>query len=195
MASGSIEAGVSRMRPVRYNVAASLDGFIADPAGRFDWIPHDPAVDFAALFARVDTVLLGRRTYDVMQAAEGPAWAPGTRVYVFSRTLVPSAHPDVHVVASEPAATVAALRAEPGTGEIWLFGGGALFATLLAAGQVDRVEVTVVPVLLGAGVPLVAAAIGRTPLTLVDTHRYPSGLVTLSYTVGAPAATRTSGLP
>ena len=178
------------MRPVRYNVAASLDGFIADPAGGFDWIPNDPAVDFAALFARVDTMLLGRRTFEATQqaAAESPAWAPGTRVYVFSRTLVPSAHPGVHVVATEPAATVAALRAEPGDGEIWLFGGGELFATLLAAGQVDRVEVTIVPVLLGAGVPLVAPAIGRAPLTLADVHRYPSGMVTLSYTVGAPAA-------
>lgn len=192
--SGSTGTGVSPMRPVRYNVAASLDGFIADPAGGFDWIPPDPAVDFATLFARVDTVLLGRRTYEVMQAAESPAWAPGTRVYVFSRTLVPSAHPDAHVLATEPADTVAALRAEPGAGEIWLFGGGALFATLLAAGQVDRVEVTVVPVLLGAGVPLVAAAIARTPLTLVDVHPYPSGLVTLSYTVGTRDATRTSAL-
>ena len=49
------------MRPVRYNVAASLDGFIADRKGEYDWIPLDPAVDFAALFAGVDTVLLGRQ--------------------------------------------------------------------------------------------------------------------------------------
>ena len=174
------------MRHVRYSVAASLDGFIADAAGKFDWIPNDPTVDFGALFARVDTVLIGRRTYEAMQGAGGPSWPPGTRVYVFSRTLQAAAHPDVEVVASGAADTVARLRAETGTGEIWLFGGGALFATLLAAGQVDIVEVTVVPVLLGSGVPLVGGTISRTALTLTDTRRYPTGMVTLSYAVVAP---------
>lgn len=171
------------MRPVRYSVAASLDGFIADAAGGFDWIPTDPAVDFGALFARVDTVVMGRRTYEVMQAADGPAWPPGTRLYVFSRTLQAAEHPDVEVVASGAADTVARLRAETGTGEIWIFGGGELFATLLEAGQVDRVEVTIVPVLLGSGVPLVTDAISRTALRLTDLQRYPSGMVRLSYAV------------
>ena len=171
-------------RPVRYNVAASLDGFITDASGGFDWIPNDPAVDFAAIFARVDTVLLGRRSYEVMQAGGGPTWPPDTRVYVFSRTMQPDAHPEVRIVASDAASTVAALRAEPGDGEIWLFGGSHLFASLLAAGQVDRVEVTVVPILLGRGTPLVSPSIAATALTLTDVHRYPSGMVTLSYTVG-----------
>ncbi len=82
------------MRQVRYNVAASLDGFIADAKDGFDWIPPDPAVDFGAIFARVDTVLIGRRTYEVVRRA-GPAspWAPGTRVYVFSSRLAPRSIP------------------------------------------------------------------------------------------------------
>jgi dihydrofolate reductase len=172
------------VRRVRYNVAASLDGFIADADGGFDWIPHDPAVDFAAIFARVDTVLLGRLSYELVQAGGPPPWKRGTRVYVFSRTLRPEAHPDVTVVGAGAAETVAALRGEPGDGDIWLFGGGQLFSSLLAAGQVDTVEVTIVPVLLGGGVPLAASGIGRTALTLLDTHRYPTGMVTLSYAVG-----------
>jgi dihydrofolate reductase len=171
------------MRSVRYSVAASLDGFIADAQGRFDWIPDDPTVDFAALFARVDTVLIGRRTYETMQSGPVPSWAPGTRVYVFSRTLKTDDHPGVEIVADGAAETVARLRAEPGSGEIWLFGGGELFGALLAAGQVDRVEVTIVPVLLGSGVPLVPGVIGRTKLALADVHRYPSGMVTLTYGV------------
>ncbi len=176
------------MRPVRYNVAASLDGYIAGPGGEFDWIPADPAVDFAALFARVDTVLLGRRTYEAVRQAGGSPWPAGARVYVFSRTLRPADHPGVTVVAGEAGAAVAALRAEAGDGEIWLFGGGALFRDLLAAAQVDAVEVTVVPVLLGAGVPLLPAGAPRTALALTRSQVYPSGMVGLHYAV--PGAAR-----
>jgi dihydrofolate reductase len=169
------------MRQVRYNVAASLDGYIAGPNGEYDWIPDDPTVDFAAIFARVDTVLIGRRTYDAMRGGPAPAWPPATRVYVFSRTLRSEDSPGVTIVAGDAAKVVAELRAEPGTGDIWLFGGGVLFGTLLAAGLVDRVEVTVVPVLVGGGVPLLPPGMPRTALTLTGSHVYPSGMVSLLY--------------
>jgi len=170
------------MRRVRFNVAASLDGYIAGPEGEFDWIPNDPTVDFAAIFARVDTVLLGRRSYELTQSGQAP-WAPGTRVYVFSRTLRAEDHPGVTVVSEDAGGAVASLRAENGEGEIWLFGGGELFQSLLAAGQVDSVEVTIVPILLGGGVPLLPPGAPRTPLALIGTHTYPSGMVTMSYAV------------
>ena len=170
------------MRRVRYNVAASLDGYIAGPDGEFDWIPSDPTVDFAALFAKVDTVLLGRRSFEITKAGPAP-WAPGTRVYVFSHTLRPEDHPGVTVVTEDAGGVVAGLRAEPGEGEIWLFGGGELFRSLLAAGQVDTVEVTIAPILLGGGVPLLPPGAPRTALALAGTHPYPSGMVTLTYTV------------
>jgi dihydrofolate reductase len=169
------------MRPVRYNVAASLDGYIAGPNGEFDWIPNDPTVDFAGLFAKIDTVLLGRRTYEATQQPGAPPWGKKMRVYVFSRTLRPEDHPKVTVVKDDAAGVVAALRAEPGDGEIWLFGGGDLFRSLLTAGQVDAVEVTIVPVLLGGGLPLLPPGGGRATLSLLGTHTYPSGMVSLSY--------------
>lgn len=171
------------MRRVRYNVAASLDGFIAGPEGEYDWIPDDPTVDFAAIFATVDTVLLGRRSFEAALASGHASWGAGMRVYVFSRTLDASLHPGVTVVDADAVATVAGLRAEAGDGDIWLFGGGALFASLLAAGQVDSVEVTVVPILLGDGVPLLPPGGARAPLVLEGTHTYPSGMVTLRYSV------------
>jgi dihydrofolate reductase len=173
------------MRIVRYNVAASLDGYIAGAGGEYDWIPDDPTVDFAGLFANIDTVLLGRRSYEAALSHPTVPWPPGSRVFVFSRTLDPGDHPDVTVVAKDPAAVVAALRAEEGSGEIWLFGGGVLFASLLEAGQVDSVEVTVVPMLLGTGVPLLSGGVGRTPLRLERSHVYPSGMVALHYRVEA----------
>jgi len=171
------------MRPVRYNVAATLDGYIAGPNGEFDWIPDDPTVDFAGLFAKIDTVLVGRRTYEAALQMGGSPWGKKMRVYVFSRTLRPEDHPRVTVVRDDAAAVVAALRAEEGDGEIWLFGGGDLFRGLLAAGQVDSVEVTIVPILLGGGLPLLPPGGPRAPLTLVKAHTYPSGMVGLTYTV------------
>lgn len=176
------------MRQVCYHVAASLDGFIADQHGGFDWIPHDSAVDFGAIFARFDTILMGRKTFEVVERAGGPPFGREMRVYVFSTTLPDVARPNVTIVRADAGAVVAALRREPGDREIWLFGGGLLCGHLLAAGQVDAVEITVVPVLLGAGVPLMAAGIPRTPLRLLHTHRYPSGMVNLRYAVEAPAA-------
>ena len=171
------------MRRMRYSVAASLDGYIADVNGGFDWIPHDPTVDFAALFDPIDTVLMGRRTFDVMQLQNEPAWKPGTRVYVVSRTLAAEAAPGVTIVRENPVELASSLRHETGSGEIWLFGGGQLFATLLAGRQVDAVEVAVVPVLLGGGIPLLASGVDRTSLTLTRSQVYPSGIVLLYYSV------------
>ncbi|HEY7897527.1 MAG TPA: dihydrofolate reductase family protein [Gemmatimonadaceae bacterium] len=171
------------MRRLRYNVAMSLDGYIADAQSGFDWIPNDDTVDFAGLFARVDTYLLGRRTYETVLANGEPPWRAGTRIYVVSRTLPAGSHDGVTVVDDDPAALARSLRHESGDGEIWLFGGGQLFAGLLAAKQVDAVEITVVPVLLGSGVPVVAALPERTSLTLTHSHVYPSGMVALHYSV------------
>ncbi len=170
------------MRRVRYRVAASLDGYIAGTQGELDWIVHDPTVDFASLYAGVDTVLLGRRTYELTQQPGAPPWPAGWRVYVFSRTLDAAAHRTVTVVREDAGAAVAALRAGPG-GDIWLFGGGSLCASLLAAGVVDTMEVAVIPVLLGGGIPLIAAGTPRTRLTLSESAVSPSGIVNLRYDV------------
>jgi dihydrofolate reductase len=172
------------MRPVRYNVAASLDGYVAGPHGSFDWIPDDPTVDFAGLFAKIDTVLLGRKSYEVALDMGGELpWTADSRVFVFSSTLRPENHPEVTVVSDHAVERVRALREESGDGEIWLFGGGELFRTLLVGGQVDRVEVTVAPVLLGGGTPLLAPRAPQTQLTLIASHQYPSGMVALTYEV------------
>jgi len=171
------------MRKLRYSVAASLDGYIADANGGFDWIPHDPTVDFAAMFDRVDTFIMGRRTFDVAQSQTAPAFKAGTRLYVVSRTLSPESAPGVTIVRENPVDLASSLRHESGSGDIWLFGGGQLFATLLGGRQVDAVEVTIVPVLLGGGIPLLASGVDRTMLMLTHSHVYPSGMVALHYSV------------
>jgi dihydrofolate reductase len=168
------------MREVLYRVAASVDGYIAGPHGEVDWIVHDPTVDFAKIYESVDTVLLGRRTYELTRQPGAPPWPKGWEVYVFSRTLPPQDQPGITVVRSEAGARVAELRAAPGRA-IWLFGGGNLFRSLLEAKQVDLVEVLIVPVLLGGGIPLLETGAPLTRLALEHVQNYASGLVGLRY--------------
>jgi len=125
---------------------------------------------------------MGRKTYEVLTAQGGHGAMPGLDVVVLSRTLPAGAHPGVRITNDDPHEIVAALKAKPGR-DIWLYGGGALFRSLLDAGLVDTVEVGVVPVLLGAGVPLLPPG-ASTKLVLADQKTLPvSGIVALSYSV------------
>lgn len=169
-------------RRLRYGVAVSLDGFIAGPNGEYDWIVMDPSIDFVSLYKEFDTVVMGRKTYELVTAQGGTGAMPGFDVVVFSRTLPPATHPGVRIVSEDPREVVAALKAKPGR-DIWLFGGGVLFRSLLDAGLVDTVEVGVIPVLLGAGIPLLPPGTA-TKLVLADQKTLPaSGIVALAYSV------------
>jgi len=174
-------------RRLRYQVAVSLDGFIAGPKGEYDWIVMDPAIDFKALWNEFDTALMGRKTYEMMTAQGGHGEMPGLEVVVFSQTLPPSAYPGVRITNHDPKEIVAELKAKPGK-DIWLFGGGQLFRSLLDAGLVDSVEVAVMPVLIGAGIPLLPPG-SSTELVLVDQKTLPkSGIIALSYTIRGSAS-------
>jgi dihydrofolate reductase len=167
---------------LRYQVAASLDGFIAGPDGSYDWIVMDPAIDFGALYGEFDTAVMGRKTYEAGLAMGGNLAMPGIEIIVFSRTLRASTTKGLRIVNDPPARVVAELKKQKGR-DIWLFGGGELFRTLLDAGLVDTVEIAVMPVLLGSGIPLLPAGHSAN-LTLVDLKRLPaSGIVVLAYSV------------
>lgn len=174
------EAGVAPRR-VRYSVAVSLDGFIAGPNGEFDWIIMDPAIDFEAYFKQFDTFLLGRRTFELTRQGGAGGTTAGTQTIVFSRTLRQSDYPKV-VISSEVAETISALKKKPGK-DIWLFGGGELFRSVLDAGLIDTIEVAVMPILLSQGIPLLAPGARSPALQLTETKTLPSGTVMLSYSV------------
>jgi dihydrofolate reductase len=169
------------MSRIRYQVACSLDGYIAGPDGAYDWIIMDPAIDFDALFASFDTVIMGRRSFEGL-LEQGQDGAMGMATHVMSRTLRQKDHPSVTVVGENAAGHVAALKAADGK-DIWLFGGGDLFASMLDAGLVDAVEVAIVPHLVGGGVPFLPHAERGHRLRLASCEALGSGIIMTRYDV------------
>lgn len=161
------------MRKLRYNVAMSLDGFIAGHGGEYDWIVQDPTIDFAALFAEFDTAIMGRKTFLANLAHWPDGMMPGMDVVAVSGTLTAAAFPKVRIIRERIPEEVAALRAAPGK-DIWLFGGGMLFRTLPDAGLVDGVEVAIIPLLLGGGIPVIPPGPRSPVMRLLSSKALPS---------------------
>ena len=178
------------MRRVRYGVGMSLDGFIADRKGGTGWLVNDPTYDSKPFFASIDTVLMGRVTFETA-VRQGMRAYPKLRNYVFSRSLRASEHPEVTVVATDAAEAVDQLRRESGK-DIWLCGGGVLFSSLLDAGVVDTVELGISPLLLGhAGFAMLPSSPALSESVRLDLTRHealPSGLLVLEYAVRKRAA-------
>lgn len=170
------------MRTLRYSVASSLDGYIAGPAGEFDWIVVDPEIDFAALYASFGGLVMGRRSYEVY-VATGGAVGSALPTWVYSRTL-PEGERDGVTFARDAVSHVRALKAAGDGKPLWLWGGGDLFRQLAHAGLVDGVDVAIIPVLLGGGLPLLATP-GPTLRLRLRSHRLyaASGTLVVQYDV------------
>ena len=169
-------------RSLRYSVAASLDGYIAGPNGEFDWIVVDPEIDFAALYASFGGLVMGRRSYEVY-VATGGGEGPPLPVYVYSRTL-PEGERDGVTFVRNAVSHVRELKAHGGGKPLWLWGGGDLFRQLAEAGLVDGIDVAVIPILLGGGLPLLPTPGPRMPLQLRAHRLYAkTGTLFLEYDV------------
>jgi dihydrofolate reductase len=179
------------MGPVRIFLGCSLDGFIAGHDGDLSWLPTDgpPGEDFGfgAHMARTGALLMGRATYDAI-GDRGWDWPYGeTPVLVATtRPLEPLA-PTVRAVSGTPRELVAAARDAAGERGVYA-DGGALVRSLVDADLVDEAILTLIPVLLGQGVPLFAGLEHRRKLELRAATTYPGGLVQLRYGFGAPTS-------
>lgn len=175
------------MRKLLLNLTTSLDGYIADAGGGIDWIAPPPSdesalpSDYLELMDSVDTLVMGRATYELSISLDGGMDVfEGKRAVVFtSRTDLPP-RDGVEFVHSNPVHFVEQLKQQPG-GTIWLFGGGQLATALAAAGLIDEYLIVVQPVLLGAGIRLWQMGLRRADLELVHTREWPGGLVELRY--------------
>jgi len=170
------------VRKLQYGVAVSLDGYIAGPQGEADWIVMDPDLDFAAIWSQFDTLLMGRRTYEAAIRRLGRAAFAGKETFVCSTQLQSQHHSGVTIVPALTRTWVQALKSRDAK-DIWLMGGGTLFRYLLDLGEVDSISVTIVPVLLGDGTPLLPPPYHPNNLTLLTHRIYKSGTICVTYKV------------
>jgi dihydrofolate reductase len=172
------------MRQLRYSVAASLDGFIAGPNGEFDWILVDPEIDFMAMYNEFSGLVMGRRSYEIFAGTGGEAPPrPALPTYVYSRSL-PEGERDGVTFVRDAEAHVRTLKQRADGKPLWLWGGGELFRQLAAAGLVDGVDVAIIPILLGAGLPLLPPPTSRLSLKLRSHRLYATtGTMFLEYDV------------
>ena len=180
----------STHRRVILDLAVTLDGFIEGKNGEVDWCIMDPDMDFPDFLARIDTILYGRKSYDLwgqyIPADEAPEsekeiWnlVHSKKKYVFSRTQKEPNQQATFINDHIPE-VVSQLKKEPGT-DIWLYGGASLVTTFINLRLVDEFRLSIHPVVLGEGTPLFVDLKQRLDLKLVDSKVFSSGVVQVIY--------------
>jgi dihydrofolate reductase len=178
------------MRKVILGLAVTLDGYIEGPDGEYDWCFTDQDYGLNEFFSRVDTIFIGRKSYEIAQQHTGKnngevvPGMPRMTEYVFSNTLK-SVGENAILVSGDSLAQARKVKEQPGK-DIWLFGGASLTDALMKEGLVDEIWMSVHPILLGNGKPLFRQQDTRTKLRLLNSKSYETGLVSLQYSIGHP---------
>jgi dihydrofolate reductase len=189
---------MNRKRKIIVSLATSADGFIARPDGAVDWLDRPvPKGNYGmgAFYKSIDTILWGRKTYEMAlsfqeKGVAGSAFDTSLKNYVFTRTLSPSTAPKGLEFANEPVKAFAAgLRANKGK-DIWMMGGAGIIASFLDEGEIDEFILSVIPTLIGEGVPLLAPRHRTVPLELISSTKFTDGVVNLHYSVGRQGAAK-----
>jgi dihydrofolate reductase len=178
-------------RKIIVSVATSADGFLARPDGAVDWLDRpSPKGNYGldAFYKSIDTILWGRKTYEMALSFQekgiaGSAFDTSVKNYVFTRTLPPSAAPGGLAFVNEPIKAFATrLRAKKGK-DIWIMGGAGIIASFLDEGKIDEFILSVIPTLIGEGIPLIAPRHRTVPLKLISSTKFADGVVKLHYSV------------
>jgi dihydrofolate reductase len=177
---------VTKRRKVIVHIATSADGYIARSDGDLEWLTSRPApkgfYGMNAFMRSVDTKVLGRKTYEA-SLRMGAKFDSKNRNIVFSRHPPPADAPSgVEFVDAAIGPFVSRLREQPGK-DIWLMGGGEIIASFLDAQAIDEFVISVAPVFIGEGIPLIARRHRHVPLELRSVERFEDGLVQLHYCV------------
>lgn len=173
-------------RKIIVNIATSADGYVARPDGDLDWLTERPApkgfYGLPAFERSVDAKILGRKTFDRSLQLGAPFGADRVH-YVFSRQPPPQSVPaGVQFVTESIRAFAERLRTQAGK-NVWLMGGGEIIAAFLDEGAVDELILTVMPVFIGEGIPLLAPRHREVALRLLGLQQFPDGVVQLHYEV------------
>jgi len=171
------------VRKVRLFIASSLDGYIARKDGSIDWLYSDDDYGFAQFYDLVDTILMGRRTYDkASELAPGGYPHKDKKSYVFTQTASGRKREkdqNVHFIANVIEFAKELIRS-PGK-DIWLVGGADIISIFLNAGLLDEIILSIHPIILGNGIPLFKNLQGQTNLKLIKSIPYENGLMQLYY--------------
>lgn len=175
------------MRKIKLYIAISLDGKIAGVEGEVDWLdqlPNPEQLDYGYFdfYANIDTVLMGNKTYQQVLGFDVPYPYPGMESYVFTQNTELKDDENVTYITKDIPQFLQTLKEKQGK-DIWLIGGGEVNSLLIKSGLIDELWVHVMPIVLGAGIPLFAEGIEKTFLKLTDSKTYPTGVVGLTYQV------------
>lgn len=167
------------LRPITFFIATSADGMIARENGSTDWMSKDCFQHYKEFFKKVDTVLLGRKSFENI-LTRGPWPYTGKQSFVFSNSLKNDFGPEVQVIARDPVAFVEDLKESEG-GRMWLIGGAELARTLMTHNMVDEVILDIHPHILGSGVHLFPLPLHSMFWELVDSKELASSLIRVQY--------------
>jgi dihydrofolate reductase len=183
---------LTEMRIVTYCAATTFDGFIAREDGVVDWINMDEEVrrearaELGRFFESIDTILMGRKTYDASLSYDPDPYPPGKKRYVFSRTLKEVQGANAELVSQNAGEFIRSLKNKSGKG-IWLAGGGNLAQTLFDEDLIDEIRLGVHPLLLGSGIRLFPRINHQVDLELADYKAFKGGAFSIRYQVKHPA--------
>jgi dihydrofolate reductase len=180
----AVAAAGRSTRKVTFGGANSLDNFLARPDHAVDWLrwSDEAAAVMNDFWKRIDTVLMGRKTYEVAAKTGQGGGYPGVKTYIFSSTVKPDSAEGVTIVSGDAAEFVRDLKAQDGK-EICLMGGGELARSLFEAGLIDEIGFNIHPVLLGSGIPLFHPMKRQIDLELIECRPFKNGCVYVTYRV------------